>query len=148
VLSGRKCSSRETDLIVCSAWSLWSGRNARKSQWNHVAAVHHISTMLEDLILICSSQDRVANRPVRQRACWRKPDHGWVKVNTDATFNAETGQGASGAVLRDDRGAFVAASAEAYSRIPDVVIGRSFGGQEWCETGAELWGAKGLLGDG
>jgi hypothetical protein len=119
-----------------------------KSQWNHVAAVHHISTMLEDLILICSSQDRVANRPVRQRACWRKPDHGWVKVNTDATFNAETGQGASGAVLRDDRGAFVAASAEAYSRIPDVVIGRSFGGQEWCETGAELWGAKGLLGDG
>jgi hypothetical protein len=53
VTLGVLCSGRESELIISGVWSLWSGRKARKhgrNSWNHVAAVKHISTMLEDLI--------------------------------------------------------------------------------------------------
>ena len=51
VLSGELCTASEAALIVCGAWSLWSGRNARKhgkTRWNPRAAVHHVASMVED----------------------------------------------------------------------------------------------------
>lgn len=41
---------------------------------------------------------------------WRKPPHSTVKVNADASFQADTLSGASGAVVRDDKGDFIAAA--------------------------------------
>ena len=35
---------------------------------------------------------------------WRPPQQGWIKCNVDASFFAEEGRGASGAVLRDHEG--------------------------------------------
>ena len=40
---------------------------------------------------------------------WMKPDPRTVKLNVDAAFHVDVGAGATGAVLRDDRGMFVAA---------------------------------------
>jgi hypothetical protein len=86
VLSGVVGSDRVMCFIVCGAWALWTGRNNRKHgkcQWDHDAAVRHVSAMLEDLI--CSNQRHgsVATDARVLRAQWVKLDSGWVKVNTN-----------------------------------------------------------------
>jgi hypothetical protein len=35
---------------------------------------------------------------------WKAPLEGWVKINSDATFVAETGKGAGGVVMRNSQG--------------------------------------------
>ena len=52
-----------------------------------------------------------------RRQGWEKPKEGFVKLNIDAAFSSETFSGGSGAVIRDDRGLFIAASC---SGIPNV----------------------------
>jgi hypothetical protein len=101
-LVGDRSSEREAGILVCGVWSLWTRRNARKHgkvHWDHVAAVRHISSMLEDMICITNTQASRAVLPARREMCWQKPEQGWVKVNTDAAFDAATGNGASGAVM-------------------------------------------------
>lgn len=41
---------------------------------------------------------------------WKKPSTGMIKINVDASVNMENGDGATGAIVRDDRGAFIAAA--------------------------------------
>ena len=41
---------------------------------------------------------------------WSKPPAGWVKLNTDAAFDAQCYSRGSGAIIRDDHGDFIAAS--------------------------------------
>ncbi|KAM3332208.1 hypothetical protein ACQJBY_027798 [Aegilops geniculata] len=41
---------------------------------------------------------------------WKKPTSGRVKINVDAAFSSENMTGATGAVARDDRGEFIAAT--------------------------------------
>jgi hypothetical protein len=144
-LVGDRCSEREAGILVCGVWSLWTGRNARKHgkvYWDHVAAVRHISSMLEDMICITNTQASGAVLPPRREVCWQKPDQGWVKVNTYAAFDAATGNGASGAVLRNDRGEFVAASAQAYSRIPDVLMAEALAARDGVKLAAENGGGQ------
>jgi hypothetical protein len=45
---------------------------------------------------------------------WTKPEHGWVKCNVDVVFQYDSGRGATGMVLRNDRGIFLGAQATAY----------------------------------
>jgi hypothetical protein len=47
-----------------------------------------------------------ASRTVVQ---WQKPEAGTVKINTDGSFQVESLVGATGAVIRDDNGAFLKA---------------------------------------
>jgi hypothetical protein len=52
---------------------------------------------------------------------WNKPQTGWLKVNTDASFVLSTHTGTGGAVIRDEFGRMVGASANFYNHIPDVL---------------------------
>ena len=57
---------------------------------------------------------------------WIKPMEGCVKLNVDAAFHAETPNGAVGAVLRDDRGGFIAASNGKLEHVTDVATAEAF----------------------
>jgi hypothetical protein len=46
---------------------------------------------------------------------------GWRKINTDASFQASDGSGASGAVIRDVSGRVLAAMAKRYTNLADVL---------------------------
>jgi hypothetical protein len=53
LLTTEHCDTRTAEMIICGAWSLWTGRNARnhgKLNWNAAAAARHISSMLEDFV--------------------------------------------------------------------------------------------------
>ena len=51
-----------------------------------------------------NEKNRVTNE---QR--WLKPSSNFVKLNVDASFYADEGAGASAAILRDEKGNFLAA---------------------------------------
>jgi hypothetical protein len=48
---------------------------------------------------------------------WSKPPSGYVKINTDGGFEAESMSGATGAVIRDENGIFIKAMVR---RLPSV----------------------------
>jgi hypothetical protein len=47
---------------------------------------------------------------------WRRPEEGWSKVNTDATFSEDSKKGATTSVIRDDQGALQAVEALWYEQ--------------------------------
>ena len=55
-----------------------------------------------------------------RKSGWSKPLEGFVKLNVDASFRAHSLQGAVGAVLRDHKGGFVAASNEQLEHVADA----------------------------
>jgi len=77
--------------------------------------------MVEDLIVLQAENSlRPAGQP--RRSSWKRPPHGWTKVNTDAAFQASSAIGASGAIIRDAYGILIAVSAKRYSHIADAVL--------------------------
>jgi len=101
VLQPGICSQEFAVLLVCGAWSLWSGRNARRhgrKAWEPGAAVHHISNMLEDLAGMQLPIEKKLQKKVER---WQGPEQDWVKVNTDAASTVDVGSGSSGAVIRN-----------------------------------------------
>lgn len=114
LLAGVRYLEKDTSLIICGVWSLWSGRNARKygkEKWNATAAIKHVAAMVDE-----------------QR--WRKPDPGWFKVNTDAAFQASTSSGTGGAVIRDGDRRLVAAAAKSYMHVVDVLTAEAMADRE------------------
>jgi ribonuclease HI len=136
VLAGDLCTPREAALIICGAWSLWSGRNARKhgkGRWNPQAAVRHVAAMVE--ALVCLQASRPGGPPVGQSHSseWRTPPQGWVKVNTDATFRMSTAIGASGVIIRDSEGTPLAAAAKLYDHVADALTGEFLAARDGLE---------------
>jgi hypothetical protein len=52
---------------------------------------------------------------------WERPPSGWLKCNTDGAFYEEQWQGATGAVIRDDNGAFFRGGAKWYANNLDAL---------------------------
>lgn len=128
VLKPEVCNSKTAALVVCGAWTLWSGRNAKR------AAVRFISNMLEELASL-----KVPKVPklVRTPEKWRCPEEGWVKVNSDAGFDAAEFSSSSGVVIRDHRGAVKAAAARWFDDVPDVLTAEAMAAKEGLELAVE-----------
>jgi hypothetical protein len=113
--------NNEAALFICGAWSLWNGHNAR--QHGHLssspkAVARHIASLIEEMICLNS---RTREEQPRQVFSWNKPQTGWLKVNTDASFVLSTHTGTGGAVIRDEFGRMVGASANFYNHIPGML---------------------------
>jgi hypothetical protein len=78
----------------------------------------HVAKMLEDLVRLKLPGSQASQRC---RVKWKAPLEGWVKINSDAAFVAETGKGAVGVVMRNSQGEVLAASAQLYEHIPDAL---------------------------
>jgi hypothetical protein len=98
------CPSKAIAVVVCGAWSLWTGRNAMRhgrKVWEPGAVSRYISKMLEDMAML-----KVPAKPGQPRlpVKWKTPEAGWFKVNTDAAFDAVSGTGSARVVIRDEQG--------------------------------------------
>jgi hypothetical protein len=58
---------------------------------------------------------------------WKKPNHGWTKLNTDASFLEVDGLGAWGAILRDDSGGVIMSAWGPIPHCPNVVTAEALG---------------------
>jgi hypothetical protein len=86
------------------------------------AAVKHISSMLQDLVVM----------DLKQPPIWR-PDKGWIKVNTDGAFDAKTGNGYWG---------WVRLCKLAQKRYTNASV-RQMNSERWCDV---LVGGMGCFG--
>jgi hypothetical protein len=130
LLLGAVCSQEEAALFICGAWSLWTGRNARthgRDSWSPTAAARHVASMIEDLLsLSCGT----GGNQQRSKGVWKKPEAGWKKVNTDASFLLSSSSGSCGAVIRDEEGNLLMATAKRYNHIPNVLTAEALAARD------------------
>lgn len=137
VLSPAVCNVKTAATVVCGAWTLWTGCNGRRhgrKVWEPRVAVRFISNMLEVLhTLKMPKQSKTPKLPEK----WRCPEDGWVKVNTDAGFDALAFTGTSGAVIRDHTGTVKAAAARWFDDVPDALTAEALAAKEGLELAVE-----------
>ncbi|KAM3706071.1 hypothetical protein ACJW31_03G125300 [Castanea mollissima] len=54
--------------------------------------------------VLCATQPRCSNHMAIRQVRWEKPSLGWVKLNTDGSFDASLGSAGEGGLIRDDQG--------------------------------------------
>lgn len=89
-----------------------------------------------DLWTLAHSMSRRENDKEPQR--WKPPNHGWIKINVDVAFYAETGSGAVAGVCRDDQGCFLMAQGSWYDRILDAGMMEAIACRDALKE-AQLW---------
>jgi ribonuclease HI len=95
------------EVISVGCWYLWWMRRQR----THGEPVPPISKCKISILSIASNAALpVLSWDPEGSAQWKKPEPRHVKLNVNASFYAETGAGAAGAIIRDFRGTFVAAA--------------------------------------
>lgn len=95
-MSKEDCSS-----FVMIAWSIWHSRN--------IALYQH--QMMDPQNVLCKAE-----------AGWIPPDIHWYKLNVDAETDVSNGITGLGAIKRNSKGDFMAASARKKSFLGDVEI--------------------------
>ncbi|GAA0149095.1 hypothetical protein LIER_08359 [Lithospermum erythrorhizon] len=102
--------------------SLLEGRNVPSMgvRWNGLAfdddgidsgSIWQTGFMLDDSYKVACLMSPVPALQSRgeESASWQRPNQGWLKMNTDASWFQSTGNGAAGCVCRNDNGDFVRA---------------------------------------
>jgi hypothetical protein len=94
------------EIIAISAWYIWWTRR-RITHGESISPVHQCAISIKGIAL----DSKVANKPNAEvKRVWAKPTCHKFKLNMDDAFNFEDRTGATGAILRDDHGVFLAAS--------------------------------------
>jgi ribonuclease HI len=69
---------------------------------------------------------------------WQKPDPRVLKLNTDASFYADSCAGSAGAIIRDYEGSFVAASCRPLSYVASATMAEAIAMKEGLELAQNL----------
>jgi ribonuclease HI len=94
------------ELVAVASWYIWWLRRTR----SHGEQVPPIRQCITSIHAITSNNERIkTSTEVHDRVVWVKPRNNYVKVNTDAAFIQSEEAGATGAVIRDNQGGFLAA---------------------------------------
>ncbi|KAF8780739.1 hypothetical protein HU200_001346 [Digitaria exilis] len=114
LLEAKVCSKKDAAMIMCGMWTLWTSRNKRRhgqiNPWPLRQAVFWARDTAMDLwhILHDEMQKKQTSVPVWH---WQPPHQGSLKCNTDAAYDDESRTGAVGALLHDEAGNYIIASA-------------------------------------
>lgn len=95
--------------IALGMWMWWSERNKIREEGKR-RPIHLIANMVEgyagEIILSSAKEPKAAARRIQK---WQKPAPSFLKVNCDASFHAESGNGGWGYVIRDEEGDLISA---------------------------------------
>ncbi|GAA0155445.1 hypothetical protein LIER_13172 [Lithospermum erythrorhizon] len=107
--------SENLDRLANILWLLWKHRNGivfGEQVFNDDTIWKATYQLDERYKIACYRRQLVISNEM-----WQKPNRGWLKLNTDASWRKSINQGAAGFVCRDDRGTFVGAR---FIQIPKV----------------------------
>ncbi|KAG2619858.1 hypothetical protein PVAP13_3NG139801 [Panicum virgatum] len=89
---------REQMIIVTFLWLWWLERNRYAAEY----------------LAICKQNSKPA-QVVKQM--WKRPDRGWLKINSEGAFSERTSEGGWGVIIRDEEGDVVEAAAGKLTRL-------------------------------
>jgi ribonuclease HI len=95
------------ELVMITCWYLWWSRRQIKNK-EPVPSPERTIINIQG-ILANSVKIRGIGNAIRRNG-WMRPAKGVYKMNVDAAFDADSGRGATGVIIRDSGGNFVAAS--------------------------------------
>lgn len=90
-----------------AVWYIWWQRRqhvrgeAIKSPERTIMSIKVLATNY-----LCAASNKVQRK--KDDHMWRRPSHVFMKVNVDASFHVENLSGATGAILQDEWGQFIA----------------------------------------
>lgn len=112
----------ERAIISCGMGSLWMIRNKWKHGETTVPIQQPIFLVRDtafDLWQILHPEKIQREAEVVKR--WQAPADSWIKCNADGAFFQDWGRGATGVVLRDHNGAYMAGQALYYGQCLDAL---------------------------
>jgi hypothetical protein len=110
-------------LVLILLWDWWTTRNKKNTEGKELSAnevCHLIQRHVLEFQMVKPIQniETVCNGRMLR---WQRPSNNQVKVNFDAAFVEETGEGAWGFVARSDKGVFIAAAAGRLKNLRDAL---------------------------
>ena len=95
-------------LFSFNLWLIWKQRNqvVFNSENVNPNLAKVISAQASEFFLYAFHPSR-NKRIVLRQVKWEKPEVGWLKLNTDGSWNATLGKAAGGGLIRDDLGSWV-----------------------------------------
>lgn len=106
------------EIIATGCWYIWW---LRRQHTHHDSCPPSSRWTSSVLGLVGNHKNSVSRKTGNIAHKWTKPDPRFIKLNVDASFRAEEGSGATAAVIRDDRGRFLAAQCKFIQYAADVV---------------------------
>ena len=122
------------EMIAVSAWYLWWER--QKLVHKEVTQnAHQVSMGI--LALTSNFANAFSPKADIKKGVWPCPPRGFVKLNVDASFDHDLLSGSLGAVLRDDKGRFIAGGNGKIDFLHGCSDGKSFSTKFWHNIGTK-----------
>jgi ribonuclease HI len=105
------------EVVAAGCWYLWW---LRRQHTHHDGGPPQFRWPNSILAIVGNHLKSIQKREVRGHK-WTRPDPKFVKLNVDASYHSDDGMGATAAVLRDEKGVFIAAQCRFYHHAADAM---------------------------
>jgi ribonuclease HI len=107
------------ELVMTTCWYLWWSRRQVK---NKEPVPTPERTIINIQGIVANGVKLKGTGNVIRRVGWQRPASGVYKLNVDAAFDSDTGHGATGAIIRDSGGNFMAACCDFTDSAIDAAV--------------------------
>jgi hypothetical protein len=98
------CKEEKACYILCGMWSVLSAPNGRLHGNSHVKITQACRWVHDTVADLLASSKPYSRFKTQIKTHWQRPQEGFLKVNVDAGYNANSMEGKSGGVTRDNNG--------------------------------------------
>ena len=92
-----------------AAWLIWKQRN--QVVFNHKSPNLNICWLIKmqaTEFFLCLNNPKCNHQMITKHIKWERPESGWLKLNTDGSFDDLLGNAGGGGLIRDEQGQWVA----------------------------------------
>jgi ribonuclease HI len=123
------------ELVAVTCWYLWWLRRRQ----THGESIPPVFRCKLSILAITANASKASGPSLINRdGKWQKPEPRVLKLNTDASFYADSSAGSAGAIIRDYEGSFVAASCRPLSYVASAMMAEAIAMKEGLELAQNL----------
>jgi hypothetical protein len=101
LLTDKICAEKDRCVILCRMWSLWGPRNDQKHGKSPILLKHGVDWAMDVCFHLIKAVDHGdPNDGPSGEHQWKKPEPGYLKINTDGAYDINSMAGGTGAVIR------------------------------------------------
>ncbi|KAK1662852.1 hypothetical protein QYE76_051011 [Lolium multiflorum] len=111
------------EIVLVAGWYLWWERRQRV----HGGNVESPSCSAMSILVLTRNYMNAVKKPqAKAKEGWKKPLEGKLMINVDAAFDTDSGRGATGVVIRDYTGSFIAAMQTFLPHVVDAPMAEAY----------------------